>query len=240
MNAGFWALGGAVIGAFLGFGGTYLIQRLAERRQKKRLCTIARNVIGLEILHNLEILEQIEKNISKAIEEKYSIYTYSQPPRTEVFNRIFDLPSLSVLDNIEQMFFIHTFGTLNMVFREYALWPDKMRQLQHDSTEQKRASSQWLLAAITMLGSDLIKLLCKVCLKEKEGLQREDLKNIYAKLKKTENKDETYGVYFKSSDDKWYKQKTEDKKCKYLVVWEHDYPECPLEVIELRPSKEAK
>ena len=56
MNEGLWVL----VGAALGFVGAYWLQRQAEKRRKKQLRTVARNIIGLEIIHNLEIIGHIE------------------------------------------------------------------------------------------------------------------------------------------------------------------------------------
>ena len=81
----------------------------------------------------------------------------------------------------------------------------------------------------------MVKLLCEVCLREKEGLQDKQLKDIYHKLQKIEKDYEKEGCVGKSSDYKKAKDKKENQR--YLVVWEHDWPECPLEVIELRPAK---
>jgi hypothetical protein len=235
-TAGFWAVVGSIGGAIVGFSGTYVLQRIADNRRKKKLRTVARNIIGIEIIHNLEVLTLIEENVQKTIESTGKLYTYSQPPRVEIFNNIFNLSSLSVLEKTEQLFFIHVFSTLNIVLREYALWPDKMLRLTRDSSEHKRRESQWLLNAVAALGSDLINLLGKVCLNEKEGLQREELLTIYQKIKQFNTKQmyNKYALSLRSSDHKLSEKKFEN--CEYLIVWVHDYLECPLKVIELRPS----
>jgi hypothetical protein len=235
VNAGLWALIGAVIGAFLGFGGTYILQRLAENRRRKQLRTVARNIIGSEIIHNLGIIEHMEKSATEVIENISLKYQITIPIRSEVFNRFLDLSSLSVLDNLEQKFFIEIFTQLNLVTREYASWPEKIGQviLNQDS---KKLVSQNLLNYITILRKNLVNLLCEICLREKEGLQEKQLKDIYHKLKKLD-----YTQIFsagKSSDYKQVKQ-GELGQFKYFVVWKNDWPECPLEVIELGPSKEV-
>jgi len=102
--------------------------------------------------------------------------------------------------------------------------------------ESKGALTEELLSHITILRHKLVQLLCEVCLREKEDLQEEQLKGIYHKLQIIERNYKTQAFLGKSSDYKKVKQRGSER---YLVVWEHDYPECPLEVIELRPSKEG-
>lgn len=224
MNEGLWVL----VGVLLGFVGTYLLQRLAENRRKKHLRAVARNIIGLEVIHNLRIIETINETTAKTIKDmSFGFYKATVPPRSEVFNRLLDLPSLSVLDASEQRGFVEVFSQLNIVAREFALWPGS-----HDSCE---AASQRLLNYTTILRRNLVMLLCEICFGEKEGLQEEQLRGIYHKLQIIERDRKTQAYLGKSSD---YKNTNQKGSARYLVVWEHDWTECPLEVIELRPSQE--
>jgi len=233
MSEGLWI----VIGVLLGFVGTYVLHRLAENRRKKHLRIVARNIIGLEIIHNLEILEHMEKSVKETIKDTSLFYRATIPLRSEVFNQFLDLPSLSVLDNLEQRFFVEIFSQLNLVAREYNSWPQEIGKVILN-LGAKKAVSQNLLDYITRLRMNLVQLLCEICLREKEGLQ-EKLKDIYKKVQIFENTHDSKvsGRAGKSSD---YKSTYESGKAQleYLVVWEHDWQECPLEVIELRHSKE--
>ncbi len=236
MNEGLWV----IVGVVLGFGGTYVLQRLAEHRRKKQLRTVARNIIGLEIIHNLGIIGHIEESAMEFIEGTSLFYRTTIPIRSEVFNQLLDLPSLSVFDDFEQRSLVETFSQLNLVARDYESWPKEIGQV-IPSHESKKAVSQNLLNHIKVLRINLIELLCGICLREKEGFQDEQLNDIYHKLRRFKNKQDykSLGCLGKSSH---YKKKLKQKgegEFKYLVVWEHDYPECPLEVIELQPSREG-
>ncbi len=104
--------------------------------------------------------------------------------------------------------------------------------------EFKKTGSRSLLNHIRTLRMNLISLLVEICLREKEGLQDKKLNDIYRKLRRFNNKQDykALGLLGKSS---YYKPKKKgEEKFKYIVVWEHDNPECPLKVIELQPSKE--
>ena len=233
MNSGLWAL----IGVLLGFAGTYLLQRLQENRRKKQLRTVARNIIGLEIIHNLEVLEHIEENVLKTIEGTSSLYVYPLPPRTDIFNKMLYLPSISVMDNYEQKLLMEIFSQLNMVASEFALWPNKIKPFLTATSIERKNVSGWLLYANTSLELNLLLLLCQVCLREKKKLQRKELQKIHDKLHKFKQADNKYVCLVKSSQFETVKHKI-NKKCKYLVVWEHDNKECPLEVIEIKPIQE--
>jgi len=228
MNEGLWVL----VGVLLGFVGAYLLQRLAENRRKKQLRTVARNIIGMEIIHNLNIIGQIEDSTIKTInEDKDLLHTATFPPRNEVFDRLLDLPSLSVLDDTEQTLFTEIFSQLNVVTREFSQWPDEIRQVAPYGSEAKESVSQSLLRAITILRMNLVQLLCEVCLREGKGLQDRQLQAVYQEIHRFERGDS--GRAGKSSDFKKAKRKESFKR---LVVWEHDWIECPLEVIELKSA----
>ena len=236
-NQGFWAIVGALLGFILGLAGNYFLQKLAENRRKKQLRTAARNIIGIEIIHNLDILEHIDEDVQKTIEETNSLYIYPLPPRDEIFNKMLYLPSISVMENYEQKLIMEIFSQLNMVAREFALWPNKIKPFLTATSIERKSVSGWLLYANTLLELNLLRLLCQVCSREKKMLQRNELQKIQEKLHKLREDDYKFAYLFKSSQFETVKHKI-NKKCKYLVVWEHDNKECPLEVIELRPFEE--
>ncbi len=231
MSEGFWV----IFGVILGFVGTYLLQKLAENRRKKQLRTVARNIIGIEIIYNLETIGHIEKLTMQTIDTAGQIYVSNLPPRSEVFGRFLDLPSLSVLDYEEQGFFTLVLSQLNLVTRDFALWPDRIRQEPFDDRKLKEKASKPLLTNIPILRLNLVQLLCEICSREREGLQDKQLRNIYHKTKGYSPSESLRAG--KTSDYKKSKQKEEDQY-KYLIVWEHDWPKCPLKVIELKPIKE--
>ena len=227
MSEGLWV----IVGVLLGFAGTYLLQRLAEKRRKKQLRTVARNIIGLEIIHNLKGIEWIEKAITKTIEDtSLLVYQATIPPRSEVFNRLLDLSSLSVLDEVEQRLFVEVFSQLNLVAREFALWPEEIHKAPPNRKARETASKN-LSTYVGYLRVNLVQLLCEICLRGREGLQDKRLRDIYEKLQSFENTQS--GRDGKSSDYRSVYE-SEKTKLKRLVVWEDDWPECPLEILELR------
>ena len=225
MNEGLWVL----VGVLLGFVGAYLLQRLAENRIKKQLRTVARNIIGIEIIHNLKIIEQIEDSARKTIADEGFLHTSISPPRNEIFDRLLDLPSLSVLDDKEQGLFAEMFSQLSALAREYSIWPNKIRQIAHSDVAGKKSASHYLFTYMNFLRMNLVQLLCEVCLREGKGLQDKQLQSIFREVQRFEG--EGSGRAGKSSDFKKAKRKETFKR---LVVWEHDWAECPLEVLELK------
>ncbi len=234
MSDGLWV----IVGVLLGFVGAYLLQRLQETRRKKQLRTVARNIIGLEIIHNLGIVGHIEESVMDFVNNTSLYYQTTIPIRSEVFNQFLNLSSLSVFDDLEQKLLVEAFNQLNIVARDYEAWPQKMGQVILND-EFKKTGSRNLLNHIKTLRINLMSLLCEICLREKEGLQDEQLNDSYRKLRRFNNKQDykSLGLLGKSSHYKPKKKGEEKYKC--LVVWEHDYPECPLEVIELQPSREG-
>ena len=144
---------------------------------------------------------------------------------------------MSVLDRVEQGLLIEVVSQLNEVTSETDKWGKRISRVRTYDLESKEALTEELLSHVTILRRNLLELLGEICFREKEGLQSEQLKGIYHKLQIIERDYGTQGCVGKSSDYEKVKDKKENQR--YLVVWEHDWPECPLEVIELRPRKEA-
>ncbi len=231
MNEGLWVL----VGVLLGFVGTYVLQRLQENRRKKKLCTVARNIIGSEIIHNLRRLERIEHLTKIVAKDKDIVSAEPLALRCDLFIRFLDLPSMSVLDRVEQGLLIEVVSQLNEVTSETDKWGKRISRVRTYDLESKEALTEELLSHVTILRRNLLELLGEICFREKEGLQSEQLKGIYHKLQIIERVRKTQAYLGKSSD---YKNVKQEESERYLVVWEHDWPECPLEIIELRPSKE--
>ena len=225
MNEGLWVL----VGVLLGFVGTYLLQRLAENRRREQLRTVARNIIGMEIIHNLNIIEQIEDSTKKTIADKGLLHTATSPPRSEIFDRLLDLPTLSVLDDKEQGLFVEMFSQLSALAREYSIWSNKISQIAYSDVAVKESASNILFRIMNFLRMNLVQLLCEVCLREGKGLQDKQLQSIFREVQRFEG--EGSGRAGKSSNFKKLKEKETFKR---LVVWEHDWAECPLEVLELK------
>lgn len=251
-NKDFWrqlvaVLIGAFLGGFLGFGGALFTRAMAGRSRRDTLARMTRQIIVSEAIENLRALRQIDKLSDEMREEGFELVrTSTLRPRGAILQQFMTAESLAALSERERTSLAVVTPQLAYLNERYDNYegvlasPLTAVQKMKTQTGAVVARRDWatdrFLANVALVGTNVLDMLIQTCCQAKGQLADDQSKDVASKLEVvTPGATRNYGRAFKSSlvqgaDDL-------DPK-KWLVVWEHDWPECPMPVIELRASAE--
>lgn len=247
-NEDFWRqLVAVFVGAFLGFGGALFTRAIAGRSRRDTLARITRQVIVRETIDNLIALSHMDKLTRAMREDGFAVRRFSNlRPRTEVLRQFMTAESVAALCEGETRVLLVVTPQLAFLRERY----DKYQQLlqrpeqalapvdvEGEGTVAYRdAVTDLLLADMAGIASNLLEILVRSCHQGRRTLVDDESKEVASKLVGlTFGPTGNFGRVFKSSLLRGDKQ-LDLKKC--LVVWEHDWRECPVPIIELRPQRD--
>ncbi len=117
---------GALLGAFFAFVGGLGLQGLVTWWHRNERRKLYRNLIAIELLHNLSTMEDMVDSLRKTKEEGFRVSeTVIDRPRVAILGSIAATgEALLSLSNGEQLAVVEIVGQLNRALAEYADWPD--------------------------------------------------------------------------------------------------------------------
>ena len=251
-NKDFWrqlvaVLVGASLGAFLGFGGALLTGAYFALRRRWTLARITRQVIVRETIENLMALSYMDKLTRAMREEGFAPRRFSSlRPSAEVLRQFMTAESMAALCEGETRVLLFVIPQLAYLRERYDKYEQVLQRpkdafapvnVEGEGTVAYRdAVTDRLLADMAGIASNLLEILVRSCYQARRTLVDDESKEVASKLVGlTFGPTGNFGRVFKSSLLKGDKQ-LDLKKC--LVVWEHDWPECPAPVIELCPQRD--
>lgn len=251
-NRDFWrqlvaVLVGAFLGGFLGFGGALATGAIVGRGRRQTLARMTRQIIVREAIDNLRALGQIDQLSETMRENGFDVVRISYlRPRGEILHQFMTAESLDALSEEEAKFLMVVTPQLAYLDERYAHYEQHLHNPMTEIARMKRQDGsevpyrEWatdgLLSDVARFGTNLLDILIQACHEAKGQLADDESTDIASKLD-----DLTFGdsANFRRAFKTSMVKGREDLDPKiWLVVWEHDWPECPMPVIGLRPSRD--
>jgi hypothetical protein len=243
-NEDFWRqLVAVLVGAFFGFGGALATAGILGRGRRQTLARMTRQIIVSEAIDNLRALRQIDKLSHEMREEGFdSVRTSTLRARAAILQQFMTAESLAALSERERMSLAVVTPQLAYLSERYddyeGVLASPLTAVQKVKTEtgavvpRRDWATDRLLADVALVGTNVLDMLIQACRQAKGQLADDRSKEIGSKLAVLTFGDAAnFWRAFKTS----LTQASEDLDArKWLVVWEHDWPECPMPVIELR------
>lgn len=247
-NKDFWRqLVAVLVGAFLGFGGALGTGAIFWRARRRTLARMTRQIIVREAIDNLRTATQIDRLTRETQQGGFLVvHTSKSRPRAEVLQQFMTAESLATLSEEEAKFLMLLVPQLSQLDERYENWeqllhsPGALTPIQvegnRDTVPYREYATERFLHEVALVAMNLVKPLVRSCHHAEGRLLDDESKEVASKLG-----DLTFGPIpnflagFKSS---MIKENEEIDPKKWLVVWEHDWPECLMPVIELRPERD--
>lgn len=243
-NKDFWRqLVAVFVGAFLGFGVALLTGALFGLWRHRTLGRVTRQVIVTEAIRNLRVMGHICDLTQTMRGEGFEILRSSGSRlRAGILQQFMTVEPLDALSEDERKFLVGVtpqLASLNEQYDDYErLLRDPGRALTPIDVEGKgvvayrEMATDRLLGEVARTGSNLLEMLIQACRRAEGQLIEQRSKDVASKLEGLRfGTKANYGRVFKSS---LLEGRENLDTNKWLVVWEHDWPKCPMPVIELR------
>lgn len=242
-NVEFWrSLVAVGLGAVLGFGIALAVgYRLAEAR-RSRFAKFGRNVIVTESIYNLKTLNRIEERTRRTLDSKFTTHSYHEfQPRGRILERYLTPDVLSAISSQELVGLVVVGPELEHLAARYSEWTNTIAR---DDEPMAREKTRILLELIRHVGTNVLALLIAICSRAGRDLLDENAQRMAKALSPIKVERPTnFTKALRSShlQDAPNLNQVVDEKT-YLVVWEHDWSECPtgLDVIELQKFRDRK
>lgn len=236
-NVEFWrSLVAVALGALLGFGAALAVGLELNRRRRSQYAKTVRNAIATECIYNLIALNEAVTQVERTVKDRFTtLYVHRFPPRGGILQRLVTPEVLGSLSSGEMGSLVVVAPELENARSVYDAW----KQMARSPTVHPRTrfeETNHCLHMVTTSGRNVLGLLIEVCQRSSgRELRDENARRMADKLASTKTRPVPNFVRgLKSSHGKSENLDELMKKRRYLVVWEHDWPECPMNVVELR------
>ncbi len=244
----FWSsLVGTLVGvglaAVLGVAGAFLVGLHFVRDRRNKIAKAVRNAIATESIYNLITLSNIERRTRTTLDSDFSTRSYHEfRPRDRLLQQLLTPDTLTAISSQEAGALVVTAPELEHLAASYEEW---MKMIALDRPDQRlvaKEKTRILLYLIRKFGSNVLGLLITICHRRGRDLLDENAQRIAEALSPIQvGRPANFTKSLRSShlkDASNLKQMVDEKS--YLVVWEHDWPDCPIEVIELKKHVDPK
>jgi hypothetical protein len=246
-NVSFWRqLVGVLLGAFLAVSGGLCIQFLLQRSRRQTVAAMARSTLARELLEILRSLDHMEKlsRSTKANPPPAPAWIVESPPNPGVLRQLVAPDVLGALTPEEHRHLLLVVSNLEDLNRRYESWVTTVTSAQHLLSRVRDPGSgtvrpYWevktdtLLYVVAAIRIHVMDLLIMVCVRARHTLIDEQAERIRTSLMPLRWR-KTGSDFYRSARSSDVQRAEFEGRSKHLVVWEHDWPECPLEVIELK------
>ncbi len=235
-NVEFWrSLVAVALGALLGFGAALAVGLELARRRRSQYAKTVRNAIATECIYNLIALNESDTQIERTVKDKFAtVHLHRFPPRGTVLQGFVTPDVMGSLSNLEMGSLVVVAPELQNATSVYERWKE-MARTPDIPPGTRQEETNHCLHIVSTSGRNVLGLLILVCRESDGKLRDENAQRMADKLtplKTRPNPNFVRGL--KSSHGKSENLDELVKKRRYLVVWEHDWPECPMNVVELR------
>ena len=243
---------GVFLGAFLAFivgiGANEVVHRYRQKTHRR----LARDLIAVELVHNLEVLHSMSVMAEQTMNEEFvASHTPISPPRRDTLQQLLGSEWLAALTTKERLSLLKVVGDLQRAENQHDAWQRVISSDQglapvvDQKTGQQLAYREVVTIRLSkdmgLTETNLLELLIRICNNsDKDDFTDERVQQIRLKLVPTRKgwpKHTNYGRSCRSSDARKLPadMRSElNKRYECIVVWEHDWQDCPVEVIELR------
>jgi len=235
-NVEFWrSLVAVALGALLGFGTALAGGLELNRRRRRQYAKIVRNAIATECIYNLTALNGSDTQINRTVKDKFApVWFYKFPPRGTVLQGFVTPDVMGSLSNAEMGSLVVVAPELQNAASVYERWKE-MADTPATPPITRQEDTDHCLRIVSTSGRNVLGLLILVCQESDGELRDENAQRMADELTHIETRPVPNFVRgLKSSAGKSENLDEIMKKRRYLVVWEHDWPDCPMDVIELR------
>ncbi len=243
---------GVFLGAFLAFLGGIALNELVTRSRQKANRRLARDIIAIELVHNLEVLDSMSLLAKQTMDEGFmAVHTPMAAIRASILQPLLASNWLEGMPAKERRHLLNVVATLQRAEVEYEAWQRALSPERGLATiiaadggrrmTYRELKTEQLQETLGLVQIGLLDLLIYVCNSaDDQTFTDDEVQKIRKKLEPTRvnwPKSPTFGRWYASSGAK---KAPPDRLAKlteaykFLVVWTHDWPECPIQVIELR------
>jgi len=240
-NVDFWrSLIGVGTGALLGFGLALLGSYLLAKARRTQFARVVRNLIATESIYNLITLTNIEKRTRQTLDSDFNLHSYHEfRPRGRMIQQLMTPDFLSAISSRELGPLVVVAPELEHLAASYSEWVNTIADEDKPMAQEK---TRIILRLTRVFGSNVLGLLIAICHRRDRDLLDENARRIAEKLSHIQvarPPDFTKSLRSSHLQDAGNREQIVAEK-RYLVVWEHDWPECPIDVIELQQCVDPK
>jgi hypothetical protein len=209
-----------------------------------------RQLIGIEVLEIIEDIEYVARLARLTRDEGFiGLHSPTSLPRWELLAQALGSQGATALTLLEQADVRAAVANLQTFVGIYETWersvtPENVSRpvLSQNGTQQTYAElkTEGFLNFVDGIQTNLLDALISVCNLSKEGeIHHDGVEAVRKKLIPTRPgfpKRSNFGRIYRSALVAKQADKLRERAA-YLVVWRHDWPDCPVPVIELETSR---
>jgi hypothetical protein len=236
------------LGAFMAFLVGIALQQIAAYHTKRANRRMLRQLIGIEVLEIIEDIEYVARLVRLTRDEGFiGLHSPTSLPRWELLAQALGSQGATALTLVEQADVRAAVANLQTFVGIYETWersvaPENVSRpvLSQNGTQQTYAElkTEGFLNFVDGIQTNLLDALIFVCNLSKEGgIHHDGVEAVRKKLIPTRPgfpKRKNFGRVYRSALVAKRADKLRERA--YLVVWRHDWPDCPIPVIELETS----
>lgn len=246
------AFGAVFLGAFLAFLAGIAAQEIVQGLRHRSYRRLARNAIATELVHNLGVIDSMRSSAIQTRDEGFiAIHSPIATLRGGMLQQLTSSEWFEALLPSERLFLQDAVGKLDRATAQFTSWEEAVVpgiglttiivEETKARTTYRELATEKLLDVLGKIQTNLLDLLILVCNHSKlGGFTDEEAATVQGKLLPTRK-----GWPKRARLVRWYRSselknliggESTDVKTRYehLVVWEDDWPDCPMPVIELR------
>lgn len=240
-NVEFWrSLISVGAGAFLGFGLALLGSHLLAKTRRTQFAKVVRNLIATESIYNLITLTNIEERTQRTLDSDFSCHSYHEfRPRGRMLQQLMTPDFLSAISSRELGALVVVAPELEHLAASYSEW---VNTIAGENRPMAKEKTRIILRMTRVFGANVLGLLITICHRRDRDLLDENARRIAEELSRIQvarPSDFTKSLRSSHLQDAPNREQMVTEK-RYLVVWEHDWPECPIDVIELQKFVDPK
>jgi hypothetical protein len=243
------------LGAFLAFVVGIAVQEIMAHRTKRASRRMLRQLIGIEVLNIMEQIDYVARLVQLTRDERFvARHSPTSLPHWETLAQCLGTEGAIALTPLERADVRAAVANLRVFVGIYEHWEQSLNSGQgmmpvligesNTTTTYVELKTRDLFQNVDLIQTNLLDTLISVCNLSQAGQFHDDeVEGVRKKLTPTRP-----GFPKKSNFVRAYRSSLAAPSAEklgqvtYLVVWKHDWPECPVQIIELEParSKEAQ
>jgi len=238
------------LGAFLAFVAGLAIQEIVAHRTRRASRKMLRQLIGIEVLNIMEQIDYLARLVHLTRDEGFMTrHSPTSLPHWETLAQCLGTEGAASLTPLERADVRAAVANLQIFVGMYESWLQSLDSGQgrmpvvtegnNTTTTYAELKTNDLLRNVDLIQTNLLDALISVCNLSQAGqFHDDDVECVRKKLIPTRPGFPNKGNFGRAYRSALVTQSAEKLgQVTYLVVWKHDWPECPVEIIELETAR---
>lgn len=204
-----------------------IISYFRQRSYRKEL----KELLLHELWININFVAAIENSYKNNLLDVGGLHMPHYPPRNEVLEKFIERDILNSLNKYEKVTILEIYAQLEGLKREYYIWRKLLFQGLYHDCEKYEIISSTMISYVSPVMKNMMEFWVRIVSEIGKNSSSQPISETYKIIKERINAKKIIASTYKASD---VQNKEYYANVNVIVCWINDWPESPIEVIEIK------